>query len=57
MASSQSRSSFPSAWLAPLVVGPAAAGTQITVTDAVAIGNDLNEEFGDDAQGARSRYI
>mgnify|MGYP006271974127 CR=1 FL=1 len=35
----------------PLVVGPASGGTQITVTDAVAIGNDLNEEFGDDAQG------
>lgn len=35
----------------PLVVGPAAGSPQITVTDAVAIGNELNDEFGDDAQG------
>jgi hypothetical protein len=35
----------------PLVVGPAASGSQITVTNAVAIGNDLNDRFGDDAQG------
>jgi hypothetical protein len=41
----------------PLVVGPAASGTQITVTDAVEIGNDLNEEFGEDAQGFSAQPI
>lgn len=41
----------------PLVVGPAASGTEITVTNAVAIGNDLNNEFGDDAQGFSAQPI
>ncbi|QLD84796.1 hypothetical protein HWV23_03395 [Natronomonas halophila] len=43
----------------PLVVGPAGGDNQITVTDTVAIGNDLHKEFGDDAQGfsAQPLYI
>jgi hypothetical protein len=41
----------------PLVVGPAASSTEITVTSAVAIGDDLNDEFGDDAQGFSAQPI
>jgi hypothetical protein len=41
----------------PLVVGPAAGGTQITVSDTVAVGNDLNNRFGDEAQGFSAQPV